>query len=259
MIPLSNPTRRVAGFTLMELLVVIAIILVLAAITLPVINVVNQHKNKAVALNNMHQLGVAAVSFCAEHEQIFPNEDSKGSDTWNAASNPENVDAWYNALPKRMGMKTVGDYAKAPHQFYTRENLLFLPGAKYPETDKKLVRPLFAIAINTKLQRKDESGHKSPLRLPNITADNSRVALFIEQGLPGEKDFSLATQPKYDGSPKGSAKSFVGRYSGLGVITFVDGHAELKEAKDLLTDTGRFPFPPEGVIWCRTVDEDPNK
>lgn len=243
----------------MELLVVIAIILVLAAITYPVINTINQHKNKAYALARMRDLVTACNTYTTEHDGSFPAEDSKGTDDWKNASLPENKDAWYNALPRQLNMKGVGDFAhNGERQYYTKENPLFLPGAKYPETDKKLVRPLFAIAINTKLQRKDEAGKKAPLKIGSITIP-SRTAIFLEQGLPGEKDISLKTQPKYDGSPKGSAKSFVGRYAGTGVIAFVDGHIDTFEAKDLLTDAGHFPFPPTDVVWCRTPEEDPNK
>jgi hypothetical protein len=81
--------------------------------------------------------------------------------------------------------------------------------------------------------------------------------------LPDEKnDGGTDTQRKsnYDGAPKGSAKSFVGRYGGVGFIVFVDGHIDEFKPSELLTETGEFPFPPAGgVIWCRTPEEDPNK
>jgi hypothetical protein len=34
---------------------------------------------------------------------------------------------------------------------------------------------------------------------------------------------------------------------------------ELHHPQDLLTETGRFPFPPEGIIWTKSPEEDPNK
>lgn len=242
----------------MELLVVIAIILVLAVITLPVLNVIRQRTNKVTALNVMKNLGSAAGNYASQNDGIFPAEDSKGSDTWQTAADPINAKAWYNALPRALGAKGVGDYVGRAREYYTKQNILFLPGAIYPEGDKKLTHPLFAIAINTKLQRRDEEGKKAPLRMANI-AEPSRTVLFLEQGLPDEKAYKLKTQPKFDGSPKGSAKSFVSRYSGQGILTFVDGHSDSVDAKDLLTETGQFPFPPIGVVWCRTADENPNK
>jgi prepilin-type N-terminal cleavage/methylation domain-containing protein len=250
---------RSSGFTLMEILVVIAIILVLAAIAFPVFTVVQMNAHKAEALNAMRQLGSVAATYTAENNNELPAEDAKGTDTWAAAANPENAKAWYNVLPRKMGHKGVDQYASNPQAFYSKENILFLPGAQYPETDKKLAQPMFAIAINTKLQRKDEKGEKPPAKLTQIS-NPSRTVLFLEQGLPKEKK-AMAQQPKYDGSPKGSAKSFVARYNGVGFISFVDGHADHVEGKDILEENGNFPFPvqPGDVIWCKTPEENPNK
>jgi prepilin-type N-terminal cleavage/methylation domain-containing protein/prepilin-type processing-associated H-X9-DG protein len=257
-IPLPRTRSRVAGFTLMEILVVVAIILVLAAIAFPVFTTVQQRSHKGVAVNTMRQLAAASAAYTSQNDGELPREDAKGTDDWKAAADPENAKAWYNALLKIMGSRTVGDYAIAPRDFYSKENILYLPGATYPEGDKKLVMPLFAIAINTKLQRKDPvSGKKSPAMLSNIPKA-SKTVLFLEQGLPGEKK-AHPTQSKYDGSCKGSARSFAARYGETGALCFVDGHVEFWKAEDLLTETGKFPFPPEGVIWTRNEEEDANK
>ena len=248
---------RIGGFTLMEILVVVAIILVLAAIAFPVYTTVQQRANKGVAANVMRQLASAAAAYTAQNDGELPREDSKGTDDWQTAADPENARAWYNALLKIMGKRTVGEYAIAPRDFYSKDNLLYLPGATYPEGDKKLVQPLFAIAINTKLQRKNEDDKKPPVKLAQIPKA-AKTVLFLEQGLPNEKK-AHPTQGKYDGSCKGSARSFVARYGEQGALCFVDGHVEFMQAKDLLTSTGKFPFPVEGVIWTRNEEEDPNK
>jgi type II secretory pathway pseudopilin PulG len=248
----------------MEILVVIAIILVLAAIAFPVLSEIQRRANKQVALRNMNQLGAAAGTYTAENSNTLPAEDAKGTDTWGAAANPENANAWYNVLPRRLGNKGVDQYASNPQAFYSKENILYLPGALYPETDKKLARPMFAIAINTKLQRREtdekgEKGEKPPAKLSQITHP-ARTVLFLEQGLPNEKK-AMAQQSKYDGSPKGSAKSFVARYGNVGVVTFVDGHAETIDGTDILEENGQFKFPlqPGDIIWCKTPEENPNK
>lgn len=252
----SPAQRRTPGFTLMEILVVIAIIMVLAVITMPVLNVIRTRANKVTAMNTMRNLGSAVGNYLSQNDNFLPPEDSSGTDTWTAAADPANVKVWYNSLPKQMGMRSVGEYASDPEKFYTKENVLYLPGAVYPESTKKLVKPLFAIAINTKLQRKDESGDKKA-RMSDITKPE-RTVLFVEQGLPSEKK-TVPTQPKYDGSPKGSAHSFVGRYSGQGILTFCDGHSESVAVEDTMEVTGRFPFPPTDIIWCRTAEENPNQ
>jgi prepilin-type N-terminal cleavage/methylation domain-containing protein len=259
--PLSLARQRRLGFTLMEVLVVVAIILVLAAITLPVVSSVRMRSNKAVALQNMRQLAAALLTYTSQNDSTLPAEDSKGTDTWGNAADPENSKAWYNALPRLLGGKGVGDFAADPRAFYSKENLLFLPGATYPEDDKRLVMPLFAIAINTKIQRKNSEGVKEPVKLSQITVPQ-RTVMFLEQGIRGETKAS-PTQPKYDGTCKGSAKSFVTRYAGKGVLTFMDGHAETFTADELLTETGKIiyhgPGQPADIIWCRTPEEDPNK
>ncbi len=236
---------------------VVAIVLVLASIAFPVYSTVKMRSNKAEALNMMRQLSGAAGSYAAQNDGELPREDAKGTDSWHTAAGSENSKAWYIALPKLLGKKTVGDYALDPRAYYTKDNLLYLPGAIYPENDKKLVRPLFAVAINTKLQRKDSEGVKPILRMVNI-AEPARTVLFLEQGLPDEKK-AMPTQNKYDGSCKGSARSFVARYGGTGLLGFVDGHVETADPKDLLTESGKFPFPVTDVIWTRSADEDPNK
>ncbi len=252
----SFPSRRSRGFTLMEILVVVAIILVLAALIFPVMSTISQKRSKVVALSNMKQLASAAQTYMGQNDGALPAEDSKGTDSWQSAVDPANNKAWYNSLPRLLGKRTVGEYASTPKEFYTRDNLLFLPGAGYPESDKKLVRPMFAIAINTKLQRKDSEGNKGA-KLAQIT-NPSQTVLFLEQGLPGEHQ-EFKQQPKYDGSPKGSAKSFIGRYGGFGHLAFIDGHVDTYMPKDLLKEDGTFPFPQEVAVWTRTPDEDPNK
>ena len=261
---LSRSSSR--AFTLMELLVVIAIILVLAAIAFPVYGTVQRRANKAVAMNNMKQLAAANATYTTQNDGQFPAEDAVGIDTWGAAANPESGKTWYNALPVILGHKSVAQYATKPDAFYSKENILFLPGATYPPANKRLAMPLFAIEINTKLQRKEHvgvGGHNSGVgekmvRLSQIQYP-SRTVLFLEQGIKGETP-AMAQQAKYDGSCKGSAKSFVARYNGVGVLVFVDGSAETVDGSDILEPNGQFKFPiqPGDIHWCRSAEEDPN-
>src|SRR5687768_1430218 len=117
----SARLHQTSGFTLMELLVVIAIILVLAAIALPVFQGIQTRANSTKALNIMRQLGSAAMNYAGQNDGVLPKEDAEGEDSWNNAKDPKNVAAWYNALPKLLGSRSVGDFADDPKMYYTKE------------------------------------------------------------------------------------------------------------------------------------------
>lgn len=263
-----NLNQRRQGFTLMEILVVFAIIIVLAAIAFPVYGRIKATSNKNAALAVMKSLGAAVGTYAAQNDGSLPMEDSAGSDDWGTAAQPAADKAWYNALPRQLGSKSVGDFVKEGIEaaFYSKANVLFLPGANYPE-GKKMTKPLFAISINSRIQRKNKEGEKGEVKLANIV-NPSRTVVFLEQGLPGESPRAHDTISKkdYDGAPKGSAKSFVARYTGRGIIAFFDGHTEEVSGKDLLNDTGDIIWDetltttnPSAIIWTADPKEDPNK
>ena len=167
----------------MEILVVIAIIIVIAAIALPVYGKMKTNANKASALSIMKNLATAAMTYASAHDGQLPSEDAAGKEDWGTMTTPEQEKAWYNALPRQMGSKAPADYVKEGRTaaFYTKENILFLAGAQYPES-KKMQQPLFAIAINGKLQRKDKDGVKNDVRLA-VVESPSNVVIFLEQTL----------------------------------------------------------------------------
>lgn len=243
----------------MQVIVIAAIALVLLAFGFPVYRLIKQNQHKADTLTRLQKLATATKTYVSQNDNRLPDEDAPGKDTWLTAAEPKAANAWYNALPKILGQRSVGEYASSPQDFYKPDNVLFVPGAEYPEDI--MSEPLFAIAFNTKLHRKDAEGRDTPLHMSDIAVP-SRTVLFLEQGLPKEtRAMDQQTKKDYDGASKGSAKSFVARYGGKGWLLFADGHADLYEAKDLLTETARFPFPIGGidVIWTRTPEEDPNK
>ncbi len=151
----SSSDRRQGAFTLMEILVVVAIIIVLAAIGVPAYMMVRQNSYKSVAINKLQQLGAAFVRFSNEQNGALPLEDASGKDDWAPAQDPKNDRVWYNALPKLAGVRNVKDYASEPEAFYRNDNLLYLPGAKYPPVDKAIAQPIFALAMNSRLQRRE--------------------------------------------------------------------------------------------------------
>jgi Tfp pilus assembly protein PilE len=258
----AMPPARLAqsqrAFSRFELLVAVAILLVLIAIAIPVYNAIRERAHKQVAMEKMRILGGALLTFANQNAGVLPAEDTDGPDSWDNIAKPAAKDAWYNALPRLANRKAAADFANTPSAFYTDENILFLPGANYPDK-KKVLEPLFAIAFNTKLQRNDETGVAQRARMDQITVPAKTVGL-LEKGVLNEKrTLEVQSKKDYDGSPKGSAKSFVGRYGGKGHLFFLDGRVELVSAKELLSETGQFPFPQTDVIWTPTPEENPNK
>jgi prepilin-type N-terminal cleavage/methylation domain-containing protein/prepilin-type processing-associated H-X9-DG protein len=247
-----------AGFSLMELIVTIAIVVVLTAVAVPTVRIIRANGHKKETLAILKALAAAAQTYSADHNDELPREDAKGSDSWKAMGAPENELAWYNALPKLLQKQPASAFEATPREFYTRANALFIPGAPYPQTEHRLHRPLFAVAINSKLQRRDEQGGKPPVKRSEIQQP-TRTVLFLEKGLAKENRLPSQSRQDFDGSPKGSGKSLPPRYNGKGVIAFVDGNVAAVDPRDLLTESNQLHFPPIDVIWTRSPEEDPNK
>jgi len=253
--PHVRPTGN-RGFTLVEVLVVVAIIAVLAAIAIPVSTAAKKRAYRHTALHKLRDLGTAFVSYTADHNGMLPWEDAPGPDDWQAASDPANAEVWYNALPELMGAKPVSALVSNPAQFYSDGYPLYLPGAPYPRSNKKLGKPIFAIAMNSRLQRKDEDGIKKQGTLAAIQAPE-RTVIFLERGMKRDKKTNPG-QKGFDGRPKANPRAFVARYNGKGLLIFVDGHVGMFAVSDLITTSGLIKTPQTNVVWTPDPESDPN-
>ena len=71
----------------------------------------------------------------------------------------------------------MAGFDNAPASFYADANLLFIPSARYPESQLK--RPLFGVSYNSKLRSPKSANHN--VRLANLV-DLNRTVLFQESG-----------------------------------------------------------------------------
>lgn len=243
---------------MLELLVVIAVIMVLAAISMQVMKSVREKANLARATQKIKDLGAAFVAYTGDNGGKLPRENHTGSgDGWDAANEEEAREVWYNALPEKMGYPTVGEIGKdsKPEVFYSGSYPLYVPGAPYPKGEKKNKEPMYAIGMNSRLQRRDGDGHKPQGTLSSIQAPVNTV-IFLERGMPKDKKVVRA-QANFSASPKAGPKAFAGRHNQMGLLLFADGHVEARSPSDIISPGGQV-IKSETIIWTRDPDEDPN-
>jgi prepilin-type N-terminal cleavage/methylation domain-containing protein/prepilin-type processing-associated H-X9-DG protein len=245
------------GFTLIEMLIVVAVVISLAAIGASLYRSSKEKANQSAALQKMKSLGSAFATYTVDKNGALPFEDAYGSDDWVNAARPENQETWYNALPKLMGAMSVGELGQSnPAGLYHESYPLFIPGAPYPGPNKRLSKPAFAVAMNSRLQRKNDEGLKLAGRFEQIQEPGKTVVLF-ERGLPNDKK-TMPAQSGFDGSPKGNAGAFAARHAQKGTLIFADGHAELRAASDLINAAGGIIVPQTAIVWTLNPDDDPN-
>ncbi len=108
---LASTARRRVGFTLVELLVVIAIIGTLVALLLPAIQAARENARQTQCMNNLKNLGIAAIAFDASKGRLpgYAELVRRSPDQWIAAADVDN-DGILEIIPSD---DEVGDIANA--------------------------------------------------------------------------------------------------------------------------------------------------
>lgn len=242
---------------MVEILIVVSIMIALAAIVISVMRTSKEKAQQALALQKLRNLGAAFVTYTTEKNGTLPAEDAPGTDDWVTAARPENENVWYNALPALMGVGSTGEVgAKDPAKFYDKSHPIFIEGAPYPSASKRIGAPIFAVGMNSRLQRKGDEGVKTSGRMSQIL-DPTKTVIFLERGMPNDKK-TMSAQRGFDGSPKANARAFAARHNQKGIIVYADGHAQAHIASELLTKSGAIITPQTSIVWTMNPESDPN-
>jgi len=247
---LSSPhitmKKHRAAFTLVELLVVIAIIAILAALLFPAIASSIRKGKMMTAINNTKQVSQRVVSFASDNRDFLPTPNISPSERpgWTSVGNATHDNIWYNALMRYADLPLLKDMVTNPESMYKPSSIFYLPGARYPAN--KLTRPMFAFSMNRNLGTGSGTTAAQPIKIHTVSRPSVTV-FFGETGTEVEKKF--ATAQVYEAAAMMGPRNFIGRYDGRGVLSFMDGHAEGKRLKDVLTPVGAAITPQRDVIW----------
>ncbi|HAV64341.1 MAG TPA: hypothetical protein DCY13_18485 [Verrucomicrobiales bacterium] len=218
--PITKPSDRRPGFTLVELLVVIAVIGVLAALLVPALARARQSARQTTCINNSRQLAAATLMYTADHDdRLFPYRyHSDGSGTR----------YWFGWLAKGSeGGRAFDATQGALHPYLRGRGVSTCPELNYSSRffKPKAAGAAYGYGYNLHLA--------PPLGPANLRAGqirlHDRVALFADAAqvntfqAPASPDRPMLEEFYYVNATEATTHF---RHRGRSMVVFLDGHTE---------------------------------
>lgn len=222
------------GFTLIELLVVVAIIAVLVSLLLPAIASVRAMGRQTVCLNNLRQVGLAAIEYSYDYNGLIP----RGS-----ASSGLTLDIWFIAfLPYLEKDDTAVDY----------RDVKIYRCSSYPNKEQAVC---YVSNGWTFASRADTVGHEARKPTPITSFDRPGRTIYLADNSYGTwrpivQDiddlldrcdvWSVNHLPSSTGTGEGNGRRVARDRHKLGVnAMFIDGHSQWVESMPMTADAWR--------------------
>lgn len=224
----ERPPRCALGsaFTLIELLVVVAIIAILAGLLLPALAKAKGKARTTACLSNAKQWGLAFLMYTEDNEGAVPEE----GNTLLPIIHPVNADAWYNVVPRSLGLQGLKElYQAAPPDLplpHSR-SLFSCPTAERPRFNPSVNKAYFMYGMNSRICVNRTATPRPPsnpnTRLASVVKPSDTI--FLGE-VTGQSNSVSAAQSNVTGYYA------LGRHDDRMMFAMTDGSARLIEPRD---------------------------